>query len=343
MSSGRAGAAGGAGEASESGGDAGGPGDGSAAGGSLRPRLAVLAAAVLFSTGGAAIKATDLGAWEVAGLRSAFAAAFLWFALPRARRRPNSAALAVAAAYAATLALFVAANKLTTAANTIFLQSTAPLYVLALAPWLLGERVRRRELAYMAALAVGLAMFFVGQRPPDALAPDPLLGNVLAAVSGLTWALTLLGLRALGRGGQAEGEAGRGAAGEGEAVAEDAAAAGAGPAAVLAGNLFAFAVGLPMALPVARVELADLALLAFLGVFQIALAYAFLTRALRRVGAFEASLLLLVEPVLNPVWVWLVHGEQPGRWGLAGGVVILAATLVKTAADARRAGAAPRP
>jgi len=140
-------------------------------------------------------------------------------------------------------------------------------------------------------------------------------------------------------GGGMAGGGGVGAAGE-DAGVEDAAAAAAGPAAVLAGNLFAFAVGLPMALPVARVELADLALLAFLGVFQIALAYAFLTRALRRVGAFEASLLLLVEPVLNPVWTWLVHGEQPGPWGLAGGVVILAATLLKTALDARRARAA---
>jgi drug/metabolite transporter (DMT)-like permease len=287
----------------------------------------VLAAALLFSTGGAAIKATALTSWQVASFRSGVAALALLVLLPGSRRllRYGWRIAGVGAAYGATLTLFAVSTKLTTAANTIFLQSTAPLYVLALAPWLLGERVRRRELAYMAALAVGLAMFFVGQRPPDALAPDPLLGNVLAAASGLTWALTLLGLRALGRGGQGE---------------DDEAAADAGPAAVLAGNLFAFAVGLPMALPVARVELADLALLAFLGVFQIALAYAFLTRALRRVGAFEASLLLLTEPVLNPVWTWLVHGEQPGPWGLAGGVVILAATLLKTALDARRARAA---
>ncbi len=295
----------------------------------------MLAAALLFSTGGAAIKATALTSWQVASFRSGVAALALLVLLPGSRHllRYGWRIAGVGAAYGATLTLFAISTKLTTAANTIFLQSTAPLYVLALAPWLLGERVRRRELAYMAALAVGLAMFFVGQRPPDALAPDPLLGNVLAAASGLTWALTLLGLRALGRGGPG-GEAGE------DAGEEDAAAADAGPAAVLAGNLFAFAVGLPMALPVARVELADLALLAFLGVFQIALAYAFLTRAMRRVGAFEASLLLLIEPVLNPVWTWLVHGEQPGPWGLAGGVVILAATLLKTALDARRARAA---
>jgi drug/metabolite transporter (DMT)-like permease len=267
----------------------------------------------------------------VASFRSGIAALALLAMLPGSRRllRYGWQMVGVGAAYGATLVLFVVGNKLTTAANTIFLQSTAPLYVLALAPWLLGERVRRRDLSYMAALGAGLAMFFVGQRPPDELAPDPLLGNVLAAASGVTWALTLLGLRALGRGGDGGGDGGP--------------PADAGPAAVLMGNLFAFLVVLPMALPVSRVSAADWGWLVFLGVFQVALAYVFLTRAFRRVGAFEASLLLLVEPVLNPVWVWLVHGEQPGRWGLAGGVVILAATLVKTAADARRAGAAPPP
>jgi len=230
--------------------------------------------------------------------------------------------LGVGAAYGATLVLFVLGNKLTTAANTIFLQSTAPLYVLALAPWWLGERARRRDLVYMVALALGLSLFFVGQRQPDVLAPDPLTGNLLAALSGVTWGLTLLGLRALGR-------------------RDDVDAGGAGASAVVVGNLFAFAVCLPWAAPgvvsAGAISPRDWAIVAFLGIFQIGLAYVFLTRALRRVGALEASLLLLIEPVLNPVWAWLVHGEEPGRWALAGGAVILTATLAKSVIDARRA------
>jgi drug/metabolite transporter (DMT)-like permease len=99
--------------------------------------------------------------------------------------------------------------------------------------------------------------------------------------------------------------------------------------AVVLGNLMAFAVGLPFALPVAP-RPADVAILVFLGVFQIGLAYPLVLSALRRLSALEASLLLLVEPVLNPVWAWLAHGERAGTWALAGGAVILAATALRT-------------
>jgi drug/metabolite transporter (DMT)-like permease len=281
----------------------------------------VLAAALLFSTGGAAIKATALTTWQVAGLRCGVAFLVLPFLLPGARRvfSYGWGIAGVGVAYGATLVFFAVGTKLTTAANTIFLQSTAPLYLLALAPWLLAEQVRRRDLSYMAALALGLAFFFVGQRAPDALAPDPFTGNLFGAAAGVTWGFTLLGLRFLGRG-------------TGSVPGRDA-----GAAAVLVGNLFAFLACLPAALPVVGATARDWGAVVFLGVFQIAVAYAFLTRALRRVGALEASLLLLVEPVLNPVWTWLFHGETPGPWGLAGGVVILGATVVKTWLDYRRA------
>lgn len=295
------------------------------------PRLELLGAALLFSTGGAAIKAASLGVWHVAGFRSGIAALFLFLALPAARRRPTPAALAVAAAYAATLALFVAGNKLTTAANTIFLQSTAPLWVLMLAPRLLGERVRRRELIYMAALAAGLGLFFLGAQEPSATAPDPRTGNLLAAVSGVTWAFTLLGLRGLGRpsAGAAAGD------GAGERVG--------GAQAVLLGNLLVLAVCLPGMIATASgpggpaaAGWADWAAIGYLGAIQIGLAYLLLTRALRAVPAIEASLLLLTEPVLNPLWAWLTLGERPGAWALAGGALIVAATAAKTWLDARR-------
>src|SRR6185436_18210309 len=107
-----------------------------------RARLLLIAAAALFSTGGAAIKATSLTGWQVASFRSAVAAAALAAFLPGARRRWTWGTVAVGAAYAATMVLFVLSNKLTTAANTIFLQSTAPLYLLLLGPWLLHEPIR---------------------------------------------------------------------------------------------------------------------------------------------------------------------------------------------------------
>jgi drug/metabolite transporter (DMT)-like permease len=284
-------------------------------GDALSARLQTLGAALLFSTGGAAIKATSLSGWQVASFRAGIATIALVLLLPAARRRWTARALAVGLAYGATTTLFVAANKLTTAANTIFLQSSAPLYVLLLSPWLLGERIRRADLAYMATLALGLGAFFVGVRPPDRLATDPLLGNVLAICSGVTWALTLLGLRWLGR------------------DTND----GSSMTAVVSGNVMAFLFGLPLALPLGSHGAADWLAVVFLGIVQIGLAYVLLTRALGRVPALEASLLLLIEPVLNPIWTWLLHGEAPGAWAVLGGTLILGATAFRTTTAFRQA------
>jgi DME family drug/metabolite transporter len=277
------------------------------------PRFKILGAALLFSTGGAAIKAADFSSWQVAGLRSAVAAAAIWLFLPQARRLGDLPRLGlVATAYAATLVLFVLANKLTTAANTIFLQSTAPLYVLLLGPWLLGERVRRRDLAFIAAVALGMAILLLGEQRSFATAPDPVRGNLLALGAGLTYGLLILGLRWMERGGHS-----------------------ALPA-VAVGNLLAFLVTLPMALPIGVHPVRDWAIVASLGTFQIGLAYVLLTAAMPHVPALEASLLLFLETALNPVWAWLIHGEYPGSSSLLGGLVILAATLGRTVWESRR-------
>ena len=317
----------------------------------LAPRLQLLAAAALFSTGGAAIKAVHFSGWPVACLRSLIAAAALLLLLPQVRRRPTARMLAVATCYAATMILFVLANKLTTAASTIYLQSTAPLFVLLLSPWLLGERVRRADLVSMAAIALGLALLVTGLEPASATAPRPLRGNLLAGLSGLTWALTIMGLRGLGRGGGsaappaagAVGHGDPGAAGGDRGAAADgdrgAPAAQGGDALVAAfwGNVLAAAAALPLSLPLPPSRATDWLVLAFLGLFQIALAYVLLSRGLGGVSALEASLLLLLEPVLNPLWAWLVHGERIGPRVLAGGAMILTATLLNSWHDARLA------
>ena len=135
--------------------------------------LAVLGAALLFSTGGAAIKATALDAWQVAGLRSGIAAVGLLVCIPATRRHWNSRTLLVGVGYDVTLLAFVVANKLTTAANAIFLQSTGPLYIALLAPWLLREHVRRRDIIFMLVLGSGRSLFFLTETPAQASAPDP--------------------------------------------------------------------------------------------------------------------------------------------------------------------------
>ena len=275
---------------------------------SQRARLQLVAAAVLFSTGGAVIKSTAMTGSQVACVRSGIAALALALMLPEARRgvRPRTALVSVA--YAATLILFVLANKLTTSANTIFLQATGPLYILLLAPWLLRERFRRTDLLFMLVVGAGLALFFTGTDVPVRTAPAPTQGNILAAMSGFTWALTLMGLRWMG--------------------ADESGGSPAG--AVVLGNALACLVTLPMALPFFGIGLGDWAALAYLGLFQIALAYALVTRAVGKLPALEISIILLVEPVLNPVWSWLVHGERPGPWALAGGALILGATATRS-------------
>ncbi len=280
-------------------------------------RLLILAAATLFSTGGAAIKATSLSNWEVACFRSGLAAVALMLAMPTWRRwwRPRS--LLVGVAYAATMILYVSGNKLTTAANTIFLQSTAPIYLLLLGPWLLSERVRRSDLLLTATLAIGMTMFFVGIDDPVATAPHPLHGNVVAALSGLSWALTIVGLRWLGRIQRTNGEDPAGGA-------------------VIAGNIIACLFCIPFALPLGNSAPTDWLIIFYLGVFQIGLAYVCMTFGVRGLPALEVSLLLLLEPVLNALWAWLIHGERPGPWSLAGCFIILGATLVRALRGEKR-------
>lgn len=281
-----------------------------------RARLQALGAAVLFSTGGAAVKIAAFSAPQIASFRAGIAAIALLLWL-RTRVTWSRQAWAVGVVYACMTVLFVAATKLTTSANAIFLQSTGPLYLLLLGPYVLNEKVRRSDLAYLAALVVGLAVCFAGKPAATATAPDPVTGNVLGAFCGLAWALTLVALRRVER---------------------DAVIPGVAVASVVAGCIIASLVTLPFALPLPAAPPVAWMVLLYLGVFQIGLAYVWVTDAVRHLPAFEMSLLLLLEPVLNPIWTWLIWKEYPGALVLAGGAVIVVATAVKSVYAARDFG-----
>ncbi len=266
----------------------------------LRSRLLLLAAAFLWSTAGAAIKSCGLDGWQIAGGRSLVATVFLVALVREARVRPTLRVLAVSVAYAFTVVLFVLATKLTTAANAIFIQDTAPLWVLLLSPWLLGERPTRGELLAIPVYGIGLGLFFL-----DELTAGQVAGNAVALASGVAFAVSIVGLRLLRH---------------------------EGPAALVYGNAIAAIAALPLWPRGPAATGADLAILAYLGVFQLGLAYLTFSRGVTGTPAIEASLLILLEPVLNPIWTFLVAGERPGPWAIAGGAVVLGATAWRTLA-----------
>jgi DME family drug/metabolite transporter len=276
----------------------------------VSPRLRLAATALLFSTGGTAIKLCAFGPWQVATGRAFVAVVAMLVLLPEARRSWSWRAGLVGLPYASAALCYIFANKLTTAASAIFIMASDPLFVLALSPLLLREQVTRRDLEYMAALAVGMALLLSSPGRRFATAPDPALGNLLAAGCAVCWALAMIGYRWLAR---------RSGGGQGAVMA-----------AAVSGNLLVCLAALPLALPLQAGEPRDWLVLAYLGVFQLGFAYVLLSRAITEVRAIEASLVLLLEPVLSPIWAWLVHGETPGTRAVAGGLVILAATAWHT-------------
>jgi len=279
----------------------------------MSPRSKIIAAAVLFSTGGAAIKFCSFGAWQLAAFRATLSMITILIVLPEARRGWSWRTFVVGFAYAATTLLYVQANKHTTAASAIFLQATSPLFILLLAPLLLGEHATRRDVIQMLAMAAGFGLFFLGMDGPSATAPNPALGNLLAAVCAVTWAFTVIGYRWLAR--------------RGTSIAT----------AAVAGNLTAAVIAVGMAQPLVAGRPVDWGVVVFLGVCQLGIPYLFLARAVPQVRAIEVGLFLLIEPVLNPIWAWLVHGETPGAPTIAGGGLILGATLIRAVVDARHA------
>jgi drug/metabolite transporter (DMT)-like permease len=273
------------------------------------PLLLVLGAAILWSTGGLFIKATQLSAFELSFGRSFLAAITIALLTRGEGFGINRISAVTSILYAALLILFVLATKLTTAANAIFLQYTAPVYVLLLEPLFYKEKFRSRDLAVVAACVAGMSLFFVGK-----LRPEDVSGNLLALASGLCFALFFLLMRH-----SKAGDVNRASA-------------------TIYGNLISALICAPAFVGAVRrgISPKDTACIAYLGIVQIGFAYLLFTRAMAHgVRAVDASIIGYVEPVLNPVWVFLFLGERPSGWALVGGAIIIASVLVHTLTQAK--------
>lgn len=290
----------------------------------MQPRtlayLQVLAGALLLSSGATVIKAVSFSAVELAGWRAVVIAIFLMLVIRPPRPCWDRALLPAALAHAVTTLLFMWGNKLASAATAIFLQYTAPIYLLLLSPWLLKEPVQRSDFGIIALLAAGMALLLRYPTHATHTASDPALGSLVAAACGVTWAFTTLTMRGLAR---------RRDFGFERTIA-----------AVIAANIGLALSILPLVGVPTGATAVDWTLVGYMGVFQLGCAFILIALGLRRITALEGALLLLLEPVVSPIWAWLVHAEIPQAPTIAGGILIVLATALRAWLGARRATAA---
>ncbi len=256
-----------------------------------RAVLLLIGAATLWSLGGLLIKLISWNPIAIAGARSGIAALVMLVFRRRMHFNFSPAQLGGAVCYAATVILFVIANKWTTAANAILLQYTAPVYVALLSTWFLKERITRSDIVAIIAALAGMFLFFL-----DDLSSGEFWGNICAILSGIAFAGTVLCLRKQKDGSPLES--------------------------VFIGNVLTFLIGLPFAFKSVP-DASGWVGLVLLGVFQLGLSYILYAEAIKYVTALEAILIPVIEPVLNPIWVFWLLKEKPGAWAIAGGVIVI--------------------
>jgi drug/metabolite transporter, DME family len=281
--------------------------DSSRSGTHFPPLLFVLAAALLWSTGGLFIKWTKLSGLELSFFRSAFALITVAIFTRHEGFRLNRITAVASGLYAVLIILFVLATKQTTAANAIFLQYTAPVYLLILEPLIYKEKFRSRDLVTVVICLGGMTLFFVGQ-----LRPQDVTGNILALTSGFCFALYFLLLR--------------------HPKAREVNRA----SSVIYGNLLVVLLTAPWGVAaVSGINTHDTLSVIYLGVIQLGVSYVLFTIAMSRgVRSLDAGIVGYSEPVLNPVWVFIVLGERPSQWALLGGSIIILAVLIHMILDA---------
>ena len=262
-------------------------------------------AAILWSTSGLFVKILDWQPVSILAGRSLFASIVFLIYLKRLPTRFNWWQVLAALMFILTQFLFITSTKLTTAANAIFLQYTMPIYVVLLAYWFLSEKPSRTDWLSMLIIFIGLALFF-----GDELSAEGFYGNLLAILSGVTGAIMMVSFRAQKDGNPAES------------------------------NLIAFLVTATLGAPFILKEtwtVTNWSILAFLGIVQIGFAFIFFTKGIKHIPALEANLIGTLEPVLNPIWVFLFYGESMGKFALFGGLVVLGGVILSAVGSAKAA------
>ncbi len=282
----------------------------------MPPMVLILLAVLLWSTGGIFIKLTGLNAFAVNAGRSFLAALVVAVFTYKKGLRLDKFTVLTSLLYAGTLSCFVYATKTTYAANAIFLQYTAPIYILILSPLILKEKFRFLDLLTVIACLIGMSLFFLESDSEALTAPNVFLGNLIGLLSGLFFGLYFVFLR------------------HPESLKNSNTALS-----VFYGNLLVVLMMIPFLVQdLPKPDLKDIFAISFLGIFQIGLAYILFTEGIAKgVRALDASIIGFIEPLLNPIWVFLFLDEIPSKWALIGGVVIITAVAFHTLAISRYA------
>ena len=259
--------------------------------------MLVLIASVLWSIGGLLVKLLDWNPVAISGTRSIIAALVLLAYIKKPKITKSKPQILGAIAYSTTVLFYVIANKLTTAANAILLQYTAPIFVALLSFWILKEKVHWYDIISIGVVIFGMGLFFI-----EDVSSGNILGNIIAIVSGFTLACCTLALRA-----QKDGS---------------------GMETICLGNLLTFIIAIPFILKV-EATMRDLIVAISLGVFQLGISYIFYVNSLKYITALEAILIAVFEPILNPLWVYIFLREKPGINAIIGGVIVIIAVTLR--------------
>ena len=278
--------------------------------------VALIICAVLWSTGGIFFKNIELNGVAIAGIRSLISGSFMLLVTRQGFRfsirdekgrldKESSIVYWLAAIfYALTMILFVAANKLTTSANAILLQYTCPVYIILLAPFLTGEKNRPSDYVTVVGVMLGIILFFA-----DGLESGNQFGNILAALSGISYALATIFMR------RCRGNSG---------------------GAMALSHLITAVVCLPFVIQSGMPNLKSSFFLLLVGIVSIGIPSILYTVGIRTVRALTVSFITMLEPVLNPVWVIIFAGEVPSPKTIFGGLLILGFIMIRSIIQNRK-------
>ncbi|MFO8089463.1 MAG: DMT family transporter [Desulfatiglandaceae bacterium] len=277
----------------------------------LHGTLVMLLTATLWSTSGLGIKLVSWNPVAITGARSLIAAVLLITFARRFSVPKTPAGVMASISYALCMLTFVIANKLTTSANAIFLQYLSPAFVAVLGIAMLKEMPSRFDWAVLLGVLGGMTLFFI-----DRIGPGAMMGNVSAVASGLCLAFFIIFMRI------DSGQTG------GRHTALDN---------MIFSHLLAAAMSLPAVLTSSMPDFPSMAGILYMGVFQMGLASILFPYGVRRLTAVGTSIITLIEPVLNPVWVFLIIGEIPSLNAVIGGMIIIVLVAVRSVVSIRRA------